>query len=73
MQISLYRQKYQLCRKQRVCRNKERVMKEYLTKVKKIWQLELRSFNKVITSNTFTMPVLTTTVGIIDWTIKEIK
>ena len=48
-------------------------MKEYLTKVKKIWELELRSFNKVITSNTFTMPVLTTTVGIIDWAIKEIK
>ena len=48
-------------------------MKEYLTKVKKIWQLELRSFNKVITSNTFTMPVLKTTVGIIDCTIEEIK
>ena len=49
--------------------NKERVMKEYLTRVKKIWQSELSSFNKVIAYNTFSMPVLTNTVGIIDWTI----
>ena len=55
--------------------NKERVMKEYLTRVKKIWKSELSSFNKVITHNTFDIPVLTTTVGIRDKRdkIKEIK
>ena len=41
--------------------------------MKKIWQSELASFNKVIAHNTFAIPVLTTTVGIIDWTIEEIK
>ena len=53
--------------------NKERVMEEYLTKVKKIWQSELTSFNKVIAHNLFAIPVLTNTVGIIDQTIEEIK
>ena len=53
--------------------NKERVMTEYLTRAKKIWQSELSSFNKVIANNTFAIPVLTNTVGIIDWTIEEIK
>ena len=53
--------------------NKERVMRQYLTRVQKICQSELSSFNKVIIHNTFAIPVLTTTVGIVDWTIKEIK
>ena len=53
--------------------NIERVMREYLTEVKKNWQLELSPFNKVIAQNTFDIPVLTTIVGIIDWTIEEIK
>ena len=48
-------------------------MKEYLTKVKKIWQSELSSFNKVFAHNTFAVPVLRNIVGIIDWTIEEIK
>ena len=53
--------------------NKERVTKEYYTRVKKIWKSELSSFNKVIAHNTFAIPVLTTTVGVVNWTIKEIK
>ena len=53
--------------------NKERVTKEYLNRVKKIWQSELSSFNKVIDNNTFAIPVLTNTVGIIDWAIEEIN
>ena len=53
--------------------NKEKVMKEYLNRVKKIWQSEHSSFNKVIAHNTFAIPVFTNTVGIIDWTIQEIK
>ena len=46
--------------------NKESVMKLYLTRVKKTWQLELLPFNKVIAHNTFAIPVLKTTVGMID-------
>ena len=46
--------------------NKERVTKEYYTRVKKIWKSELSSFNKVIAHNAFAIPVLTTTVGVID-------
>ena len=53
--------------------NIERVTKEHYTGVKKIWKSELSSFNKVIAHNTFAIPVLTTTVEVIDWTIKEIK
>ena len=53
--------------------NKEKVTKQYYTRVKKIWKSELSSFNKVIAHNTFAIPVLATTVGVIDWTIKEIK
>ena len=53
--------------------NKERVTKEYYTTVKKTWKSELSSFNKVIAHNTFAITVLTTTVVVIDWTIKEIK
>ena len=51
--------------------NKERVMKEYLARVKKIWQSELSSFNKVIAHKTFAIPVLMNTVGVIDWTSEE--
>ena len=48
-------------------------MKEYLDRVKKIWQSEHSSSNKVIAHNTFAISVFTNTVGIIDWTIEEIK
>ena len=48
-------------------------MKIFLTWVKNIWQSELLSFNKVIVRNTFAIPVLTTAVRLIDWTIEEIK
>ena len=53
--------------------NKERVTNEYYTRVNKIWKSELPSFNKVIACNTFAIPALTTTVGVIGWTIQEIK
>ena len=53
--------------------NKKRLMKNFLTWVKNIWQSELLSFNKVIVRNTFAIPVLTTAVRLIDWTIEEIK
>ena len=53
--------------------NKERVTKEYYARVQKIWKSELSSFNKVIAHNKFAIPILTTTVRVIDWTIEEIK
>ena len=53
--------------------NKDRITKEYYHRIKKIWNSELSSFNKVIAHNTFAVPVFITSVGIVDWTINEIK
>ena len=53
--------------------NKIRVTKEYYTRVKRIWNSELSSVNKVISQNLFSVSVLTTTVGILNWTINQIK
>ena len=53
--------------------NKERVMKEYYRRVRKIWSSELYSRNKVTAHNTFAVPVLVPTFGILDWTKKEIE
>jgi hypothetical protein len=53
--------------------NKERVTKEYLNRVRKIWSSELSDRNKVIAHNSFAVPILTPTIGIIDWTIQEIN
>ena len=53
--------------------NKERVTNEYLSRVKKIWSSELSAYNKTIAHNSFATPVITPTIGILDWTIQEIK
>ena len=53
--------------------NKTRVTKEYYTRVKRIRNSELSSVNKLIAQNSFAVPVLTTTAGILHWTIDEIK
>ena len=53
--------------------NKTIVTKEYYTRVKRIWNSELSSVNKVIAHISFVVPVLTITVGILNWTIDEIK
>ena len=53
--------------------NKERVTKEYLSRVRKIWSSELSAYNKTIAHNSFAIPVITPTVGILDWTKEEIK
>ena len=53
--------------------NKEKVSKEYLSRVKKIWSSELSAFNKTIAHNAFATPVTTPTIVILDWTIQEIK
>ena len=38
-----------------------------------IWSSELSAYNKVIAHNTFAVPVLIPTIGVLDWTIDEIK
>ena len=53
--------------------NKEKVLKEYYRRVRKIWQSELYSRNKVMAHNTFAVPVLVPTFGILDWTKKEVE
>ena len=52
--------------------NKDRVKKEYKTRLNKIWQSEFNGRNKTIAHNTFTIPIITPTVGILDWNKKEI-
>ena len=53
--------------------NKERVRNEYFKRVKKIWFSELSGFNKSVAHNSFAVPILTPTFGILDWTIAEIQ
>ena len=52
--------------------NKDRVTKEYKSRLKKIWSSELNGSNKVITHNAFAVPLITPTTGILKWT-KEIS
>ena len=53
--------------------NKERVVAEYFRRVRKIWNSELYSKNKVMAHNTFAVPVLLPTFGILNWTKLEIE
>ena len=53
--------------------NKARITKEYLNRVKKIWSSELSDYNKVVVYNSLATPIITPTVGIIDWTIDDIE
>ena len=53
--------------------NKEKVIKEYFRRVRKIWATELYSHNKVMAYNTFAVPVLVPTFGILDWTKNEVE
>ena len=46
--------------------NKERVSKEYLSRVKKIWSSELSTCNKTTAHNAFSTPVITPAIGILD-------
>ena len=52
--------------------NKEKVTKEYYRRVRKIWSSELYSKNKVHAYNSFAIPVLTPTFGILEWTKDEV-
>ena len=53
--------------------NKEKVPKEYLNRDWKMWSSELSDFNKVIAHNNVAVPNINPTIGIIDWTIDEIR
>ena len=53
--------------------NKARITKEYLSRVKKIWSSELSDYNKVVAYNRFATPIITPTVGMIDWTVDDIE
>ena len=53
--------------------NKERVTKECFTRVRKIWTSKLSAYNKVIVNNSFALPILVPTFGILDWSIQDIK
>ena len=53
--------------------NKQTVTKEYYHRIKKIWNSELSLFNKIIAHNTFAVLVFITSVGVVDWTINEIR
>ena len=53
--------------------NKERVTNEYKRRVRKLWSSDLYSNNKITAHNTFAIPVITPTIGIINWTKQEIR
>ena len=53
--------------------NKEKVIKEYLNRVRKIWSSELHGKKKIITHNTYAVPVLILTFGILNWTKDEVE
>ena len=53
--------------------NKERVLKEYYRRIRKIWDSELYSRNKIIAHNTFAIPVITPTYGILNWSKEELE
>ena len=53
--------------------NKQRVMKEYLKRVREIWNSELYSRNKVLAHNIFVIPVVSPKFGILDWTKQELE
>ena len=52
--------------------NKERVSSEYYRRVTKIWNSELYCRNKVTAHNTYALPILTPTFGILKWTKEEL-
>ena len=53
--------------------NKEKVRTEYFRRIRKIWNSELYSHNKICAHNTFAIPVLTPTFGILKWSKEELE
>ena len=48
--------------------NKDRIHKEYKSRARKIWKLELNVYNEVIAHNAFAVALVTPTTGILKWT-----
>ena len=53
--------------------NKSKAIKEYKTRIRRIWSSELNAANKIIAHNTLATPVISYTIGILPWNKKEIK
>ena len=53
--------------------NKEKVLKEFKGRTKKIWTSRLNTKNKIIAHNTFPVSMVTPTIGILDRTKNDIK
>ena len=53
--------------------NKERVTKEYFKRIRNIWSSELSAYHKYIAHNTFAVPVIIPTFGLLDWTLQELR
>ena len=53
--------------------NKERIVKEYKKRAKKVWKSELYAGNKVTAHNSFAVPLVSYTIGILDWTKEELQ
>ena len=53
--------------------NKDRVVKEYIKRIRKIWKSELSARNKVIAHNSIAVPIVTPTFGILDWNKDEVE
>ena len=53
--------------------NKEKVIKECKLRVKKIWNSELNGLNRSIAHNAFAVPVIIPTIGILNWTKRDIS
>ena len=51
--------------------NKEKISKEFLCRTRKIWESELFSRNKVTAYNTFALPIVTMSVGALEWSKQE--
>ena len=52
--------------------NKEKVPSEYFRRVRKIWSSELYCRHKITVHDTFAIPVLTPTYGILLWSKEEL-
>ena len=53
--------------------NKAKAIKEYKTRIRRIWSSELNATNKITAYNTLAIPVISYTIGILNWNKKEIQ
>ena len=53
--------------------NKEKISKEYIRRIRKIWSSQLNGFNKIQATNSFAVPMITYSFGIVNWTKENLK